>query len=388
MQFNKKILANTNFIKEDSNFLQKITKLPKLMLSVILLLCLIGLMMMFSSSGGKFEPWAHRQLIHFAISLPIMIIIALIDLKIWFRVSYLAYVGSLLLLLYVELLGHRAMGATRWINLGFIKLQPSELMKISLVFFLARYFHSLSIDELKKVKNLIIPVIAILLPFILILKQPDLGTGIILLLIGSSIFYVVGVKIWKFVVVFVTVGATLPYLWTRLHDYQKQRIFTFLNPEQDPLGSGYNIIQSKIAFGSGGVFGKGFLKGTQSQLNFLPEHQTDFIFTTYCEEWGFVGGLVLLSLYLILIFYSMMIGLNCKNHFGRILALGIGSMIAFHVFINMSMVMGLLPVVGVPLPLLSYGGTMVLTMLSGLGFIMNVHIHKRLSINPGIRSLI
>jgi rod shape determining protein RodA len=277
------------------------------------------------------------------------------------------------------------MGATRWINLGLIKLQPSELMKICIIFALARYFHDLGIQKIR-IKHLIKPVIMLVVPAVLIVKQPDLGTAIILMMLGGSMFFVAGVNKWIFVVSLVKTSITVPLAWGLLHIYQQNRILTFLNPEKDPLGSGYNIIQSKIAIGSGGFFGKGFIKGSQSQLHFLPEHQTDFIFTMLSEEWGFLGGTILLLLYFILIFYCYITALHARSSFARLLALGTASMFFLHIFINIAMVMGLIPVVGVPLPLLSYGGTMMATILISFGLVINVHIHSRCNINNALKS--
>jgi len=342
---------------------------------------------MYSAAQGNIYPWASRQIIHFAIFMPMMIFISLVDLRFWYRSSYLLYYLALFLLLLVHMLGYTAMGATRWINLGVIKLQPSELMKICIVFALARYFHDLNHKEIT-LKHLMIPTIMLIIPAILIIKQPDLGTGLILLMLGVMLFFIAGVKRWVFVVGFIGLSIALPIIWQFLHEYQKNRILTFMNPERDPLGSSYNIIQSKIAIGSGGFFGKGFLKGSQSQLQFLPEHQTDFIFTMLCEEWGMMGGILLLSVFAILIFYCYIIGINARSKFGSLLALGITSMFFLHIFINIGMVMGMLPAVGVPLPLLSYGGTMMMTILIGFGLVMSVHIHSKHTINNALKKLL
>jgi len=378
----------TRLINEDHRAIRKLAELPFFPVFLIFLITAIGIVMMYSASRGNWDPWASKQIVHFSIFFPLMLIISIIDIRFWYRLSYLAYFGSLGLLLAVEIYGHTAMGATRWINLGFMKFQPSDLMKLSLILALARYFHNLSLKNTYRIIHLIIPIFFVLAPCALIMKQPDLGTAMILLFIGGTIFFLAGVKTWKFASVIGAGLISMPIIWNRLHDYQKARIITFLDPDTDPLGAGYNIIQSKIAIGSGGLFGKGLLKGTQSQLNFLPEHQTDFIFTMFSEEFGFFGCTGLIVLYIMLVFYGFHIALNSKNHFGRILASGSSIFLFVHVIINMSMVSGLLPVVGVPLPLLSYGGTIMMTILISFGFLFNVYIHRRTMINPGTSTLL
>ncbi len=340
----------------------------------------IGFAMLYSAGNGSADPWMSRQALRFAGGFCAMIAVALIDFRFWLRQAYPLYGLAFLLLIYVEVAGHVGMGAQRWINIGFIQLQPSELMKISLVLALARYFHGLSHEEIGKPVNVVIPTAMVLIPAGLVLMQPDLGTAGMLILGGALIFFAAGVRIWKFALVLAAGLSAVPIAWNFLRDYQKDRILTFLNPETDPLGAGYHILQSKIAFGSGGLFGKGFLQGSQSHLNFLPERQTDFIFTMLAEEFGLVGGLVLLALYAILIGYGLAIGLRSRNQFGRLVAVGLAGNLFLYVFINMAMVMGLIPVVGVPLPLISYGGTAMLTVLVGFGLVMSVYINRDLRI--------
>lgn len=360
---------------------QKIGRLPWFLLFLITLTASIGFSLMYSAAQGNFQPWALRQVIHFSIFLPVMLVISLIDLRTLYRYAYLPYILILLLLIVVGVSGHTAMGATRWVNLGSFKLQPSELMKISLVFALARYFHSITLEEVARPLVLIPPIIMVVVPFALIVKQPDLGTGLILLSVGGAMFFMAGVRLWKFALVISIALVAMPVAWHFMHDYQKNRVITFMHPEKDPLGAGYNILQSKIAIGSGGFAGKGLLHGTQSQLNFLPEHQTDFIFTMLSEELGFAGGLLILLLYTLIIGYGILISLNSQSQFGRLLCIGAITIFFVHVFVNMGMVMGLLPVVGAPLPLLSYGGTIMMTILIGFGVIINVHINKYTIIN-------
>lgn len=339
-----------------------------------------GFAMLYSAANGSMDPWASRQMVRFCIGLALMITLALIDVRFWYRHAYLLYAVGVALLIAVELIGSTGMGAQRWIDLKFIQLQPSEIMKAALVLALARYFHGIALEEIGRPTLLIVPLLLMLLPAGLVLKQPDLGTAGILLMVGTAVLFASGVRLWKFATVGAIGLAAVPIAWQFLHAYQKQRILTFLNPETDPLGAGYHILQSKIALGSGGLFGKGFMLGTQSHLNFLPEKQTDFIFTMAAEEFGMVGGLVLLSLYAFLLAYGMAIALRARNQFGRLLAVGLTGNLFLYVFINIAMVMGLIPVVGVPLPLISYGGTAMLTVMGGLGLLMSVYIHRDIRI--------
>ena len=275
-------------------------KLAQINWSMVLLVCLIasvGFVMLYSAAGGSLDPWASRQMVRFAVGLALMLGVAVIDLRLILRYAYLIYAGALTLLIAVEIVGEIGMGAQRWIDLGFFQLQPSELMKVALVLALARYFHGLEIESIGRILPLLPALLLVAMPALLVLKQPDLGTAGMLIMGGGALFFAAGVRIWKFAVLLASGLAAIPVAWNLLHDYQKNRVLTFLEPERDPLGSGYHILQSKIAFGSGGVFGKGYLLGTQSHLNFLPEKQTDFIFTMLAEEFGLVGALTLLLIY-------------------------------------------------------------------------------------------
>jgi len=336
----------------------------------------IGFVMLYSAAGGSFDPWADRQMIRFVVGIVLMLGVAIVDLRVWLRNAYFIYLGALVLLIGVEIAGDIGMGAQRWIDLGVFQLQPSELMKVALVLALARYFHGLEAESVRRVLPLVPPLLLIALPALLVLKQPDLGTAGMLIMGGGALFFAAGVRLWKFTVLIAGGLAAIPVGWNMLHDYQKNRVLTFIDPERDPLGAGYHILQSKIAFGSGGVFGKGFLLGTQSHLNFLPEKQTDFIFTMLAEEFGLVGVLTLLLIYAALIAYGFAIAMRSRSQFGRLLALGLTINLFLFVFINMAMVMGIIPVVGVPLPLISYGGTAMLTVLIGFGLVMNVYVHR------------
>ena len=345
----------------------------------VLLLCAvagIGVAMLYSAANGSFDPWASRQMIRFGVGIAMMIVVAVIDIRLWMRYAYVLYLLTLALLVLVEVAGLVGMGAQRWVDLGFVTVQPSEVMKLALVLALARYFHGASVEEVGSPLFLVPPLLMAAAPAALVLRQPDLGTAVMLMMVSASVFFLAGVRWWKFVALGVISVASGPVIWQFLRDYQKQRVLTFFNPESDPLGAGYHIIQSKIALGSGGLFGKGFLQGSQSHLNFLPEKQTDFIFTMLAEEFGLVGGLALLGLYFLLLTYGIAISVQSRSQFGRLVGMGITVTFFLYVFINIAMVMGLIPVVGVPLPLISYGGTAMLTVLIGFGLLMSVYVHR------------
>ena len=354
-------------------------KLRRVPWPLILVLCAcggIGIAMLYSAAGASMEPWAIRQLVRFAAALVILLVVAVSDIRLWLRLAYPLYGAALILLVVVDVAGFIGMGAQRWIDLGIINLQPSEIMKIALVLALARYFHRLASDDLARSWRLIVPALMILAPVGLVLKQPDLGTAMMLLAGGAALFFAAGVRLWMFAAVAAAGLAALPVAWQMLHDYQRQRVLTFLNPESDPLGSGYHILQSKIALGSGGLLGKGYLQGTQSHLNFLPEKQTDFIFTMLAEEFGLLGSLTVLGLYTLILAYCLAIAISAKSQFSRLVAFGVAVTFFLYVFINMAMVMGLIPVVGIPLPLVSYGGTATVSLMIGFGLVMCVGVHR------------
>ena len=351
-------------IKE--KFVTKLQKIPFSIPFLITVICIYGFVILYSAAGGQIEPWAYRQIIIFSIFMPLAFIISMVDTRFIYKFSYFLYFFVLLLLIAVAIIGKTVMGATRWIDLGVFYIQPSEPTKIAIVLMLARYFHSSKEQNISSIYNLILPIIGVLIPAFLIIKQPDLGTGIITIIVATIIFFAAGI------------GSLilLPIVWTLLHNYQKNRVLIFLNPDREPLGAGYNIIQSKIAIGSGGFWGKGLLNGTQSHLSFLPEYTTDFIFSFLTEELGFVGGLVLVILYFMLILSSLAIAINTKSIFTKLMVIGLTSIFFSHVFINIGMVMGMMPVVGVPLPFISYGGTMMVSMLISFGLIMNASLHQ------------
>ncbi len=340
----------------------------------------IGFFMLYSAANGSWEPWASRQIVRFGAGVAAMIFLALINIRVYLRFSYAFYALALILLVAVEVKGTIGMGAQRWVDLGMLRLQPSELMKIALIMSLARYFHTLNIEDIGRPTVLIIPMLMTFVPVALILRQPDLGTALMLIMAGGIVFFAAGVRLWKFGVVIALGLAAIPIAWNFLHTYQKNRVLTFLDPERDPLGAGYHILQSKIALGSGGMFGRGFMQGTQSHLNFLPEKQTDFIFTMLAEEFGMIGGLGLIGMYTLIILFGIVIAMRCRHQFGRLLAMGLTANFFLYVFINIAMVMGLIPVVGVPLPLISYGGTVMMTLMCGFGVIQSVNVHRDVSL--------
>lgn len=355
---------------------RKLISINWLLVILIVMVAGVGFAMLFSAAGGNMDPWAKRQIVRFGVAFGIMIVVVTINIRIWLRYAYALYFLALALLVAVEVAGHVGMGAQRWISLGFVNIQPSELMKIFLVLALARYYNASAIEDIGRISRLFVPIMLIAAPTVLILRQPDLGTAIMVAMTGAVVLFLAGVRLWKFVVVGIAGLAAAPIAWQFLHEYQKKRIFTFLNPEIDPLGAGYHIIQSKIALGSGGLMGKGFMRGPQSHLHFLPEMQTDFIFTMLAEEFGLVGGLALIILYALILTYGMIIAARSRNQFGRLVAGGIISTFFFYVFINIAMVTGLIPVVGVPLPLVSYGGTVMLTLMIGFGLVISVGVHR------------
>lgn len=336
----------------------------------------IGTAALYSVSEASWEPYALRHLIRLGAATVVLLAVVSVDLRRWLALAYPAYAAVLLLLVAVEFIGVVGKGGQRWLDLGIMHVQPSELMKVTLVLALARYFHARHVWTTERLLTLVPPALMTLAPAALVASQPDLGTAAILVMIGTVVIFLAGARRLVFIVGFVAFLAALPVIWTNLHDYQRERVETFLDPERDPLGAGYQIIQSKIALGSAGVWGKGWLKGTQSHLKFLPEMKTDFILAAFAEEFGLIGALVVLGLYGIIIGFGMLVGLACRNHFGRLLAAGLGFAVFTYVFINVGMVTGLLPVVGVPLPLLSYGGSAMFTLAIALGLMLVVGIER------------
>lgn len=355
--------------------LNNILHLNYLFIFIITLLLCIGISALYSAADGSFYPWSIRHLYRFCFFFIVMIFITLIDIKLIFKYSYLFFILLLALLFSVEIIGSFGKGAERWIKIFGISIQPSELIKIGIILALAKYYHLLKYENIALIRFLLLPFLIIFLPFFLVIIQPDLGTSLSIFLLGIIIMFVSGVRIWKFVLGIFTMLISIPFLWNYLKPYQQNRVFSFLNPELDPLGNGYQLIQSKIALGSGGFTGKGFLQGTQSYLEYLPEKQTDFIFTLIGEEFGFLGTMFVLFLFSLLILICFYISIKSIHMFGRILSLGVASNLFLYVLLNMSMVTGLMPIVGIPLPLVSYGGTAMLSIMISFGLLLNVDIH-------------
>ena len=371
-------MISEKFLQLSSIQITKLLYINYILLFLSISIFCIGVVLLYSAGGGSMDPWASKQLIRFIIAIAVYLVVSLINIRFWIGISYYIYILSLLMLILVSFYGSTGMGAQRWLNLGIFNIQPSELIKFSIVLVLARYFHAEK--ELRlwdNIKNFISPLLLILLPAYIIFIQPDLGSALIFVMASFTILFVIGISLWFFVASTIIVIIFLPVAWFfLLFDYQKDRLLIFLDPFRDPFGSGYHIIQSKIALGSGGLFGKGFLQGTQSHLNFLPEIQTDFIFTLLAEEFGIFGTLILLSLYIIIIFYSLIIGVICKSRFACFISIGVSINIFYYVFINTAMVSGLIPVVGIPLPLVSYGGTSMLCVMFGLGLVSNAYLNR------------
>ena len=352
-------------------------------LILIIAISAIGFLMLFSVAGGSLEPWAKLQMIRFSFGFLLMLIIAFVPIWFWRNISGLAYIVSIVLLVVVEFYGVAGMGAVRWIDLGFMRLQPSEIVKVTVVMFLASYYDWLPKNKVSRPLWILLPLIIIILPVLMVSRQPDLGTGLLILIGGLTILFVAGVSWIYFLLsglgVFTFVFLIFYFRGTEfqiLKDYQYRRIDTFLDPANDPLGAGYHITQSKIALGSGGFSGRGFMQGTQSRLNFLPEKHTDFIFTTLAEEFGFVGGFTLLGLYFLMIIFCGIVALGCKDRYSGLIVSGLNMTFFLYFAVNMAMVMGMAPVVGVPLPLVSYGGSAMFVIMIAFGLIQSAEIHK------------
>lgn len=348
----------------------------------VLLLCAlagVGYAVLYSAAGGSPEPYAAQHIVRFAFGLVLMLSIALIDIRFLARLSWPFYVLSIGLLVLVARLGHVGKGAQRWIELGGLQLQPSELAKIALVMVLASWFHRASWERIGNPLFLVVPVILVLIPVGLILSEPNLGTALITGTVGVAVLFAAGIRWWKFVAVALPIPFAARIAYTHLHDYQKARIDSFLSPATDPLGAGYNIIQSKIALGAGGMWGKGYLQGTQGHLNFLPEKQTDFVFTMLGEEFGFAGAIALIGLLLLIVMGGMLMAISCRHQYGRLVAVGIATNFFMYVFVNIAMVMGVIPAGGVPLPLISHGGSAMITVMVGFGILMSVYVHRNVA---------
>ena len=354
----------------------KLFNLDFILFFSILLLGVISIFAQFSSSGGNFDYYSKSHAIRFCLFFILFLVISFTPIRFWHSTSFFIFLFLLALLIFVKFHGIQSQGSRRWVNLYIINLQPSELMKIGVILFLSNYYHKISEGDVNKVRFLLYPVVAILAPFILVVSQPDLGTAILILLSGVVVTWLAGVR-WK-IFAYLSLAAVIlaPIAISFLKPYQKSRILTFLNPDSDPLGAGYQIIQSKIAIGSGGLFGKGYLNGSQAYLNFLPEKHTDFIFTLYSEEFGFIGSIFMVFLYSLITYRIIKIGTETRSIFGKLYCYGFANAFFIYVAVNMSMVLGLLPIVGAPLPILSYGGSSMLAIMFGLGIVMSCNIYK------------
>ena len=353
----------------------KIININILLIFILILLSFIGMVALYSAAAGNFDPWAKKHIIRFTISLILLFLVSLIDIKYVYKYSYIFFFLTLILLFSVEIFGIFGKGATRWIQIFGVSIQPSEIIKVSIILALAKFYHDLRFDRIGYIHNLFFPMMIIMIPFTLTVIQPDLGTSLSIFILGAGIMFVAGVKIWKFVVGLLIMAISYPFFWNSIKPYQQKRILSFLNPDSDPMGQGYQLIQSKIALGSGSLTGKGFLKGSQSYLEYLPEKQTDFVFTLIGEEFGFIGTIFIVFLYSLLILIAFYISIKSIHVFGRILSLGVALNLFIHIILNMAMVTGLMPIVGIPLPLLSYGGTAMLSVMISFGLLLNVELH-------------
>ena len=369
-------MMRQHYYKDNLRFRDKIFALDFTLIFLILLLGVISLFAMYSTEQGNFDYYTQSHLYRFSIFFTFFIIISFFRIQFWSKFAYLFYFITLILLFAVDFYGVTASGSKRWINLFIINLQPSELMKVALIIFLARYFNKIPSEYVSNIKYIFLPLFALVVPVFLVAAQPDLGTAILIAIGGCSVIWLAGFRIKFFLYSLLILICSIPIGISLLKPYQKSRILTFFNPERDPLGAGYQIIQSKIAVGSGGIFGKGFLQGSQSYLDYLPEKHTDFIFTLFSEEYGFVGSVGLLLIYVLIIYRIIVIGNQSRNNFAKLYCFSFAVAFFSYVAINMSMVLGLLPIVGAPLPIMSYGGSAMLSMMIGLGIVMSCKIYR------------
>ena len=370
-------MVNNYFYKGSLSFNDKFISLDFKLIFLVLLLGFISFFAMYSTERGVFGYYTQSHLYRFCIFFLIFIAFSFFKVHLWYHLAYPFYFAILILLIGVEFFGITSSGSTRWINLGFINLQPSELMKVALIVFLARYYNKIPFDSVNHIKFIIIPTLALFIPVTLVLKQPDLGTATLIALSGIFVVWMAGFRIKYFIYTSLTLICLAPVVISFLKPYQKLRILSFLNPERDPLGAGYQLIQSKIAIGSGGLLGKGFLQGSQSYLDYLPEKHTDFIFTLFSEEFGFIGSLIILVIYVLIIYRIIAIGQLSKGNFAKLYCFSFAAAFFIYVAVNMSMVLGLLPVIGAPLPIMSYGGSSMLAMMIGLGIVMSCKVHSQ-----------
>ena len=362
---------------EQYTFFQKLRSFDYTLLFCIFLLGVISSFSMYSTDGGELLYHSKSHALRFVIFFTMMIVLSFLSIRFWHAIGYLFYIIVLALLIWTSFYGVTSSGSQRWLNLYFLNLQPSELMKIAIIICYAKLYHRSQIENINQIKNLLIPITILILPILLVVSQPDLGTSILIALSGVIVLWLAGINLKYFIYSFLALVISAPFIISFLKPYQKLRILTFFDPDKDPLGAGYQIIQSKIAVGSGGLTGKGFLKGTQSYLEFLPEKHTDFIFTLFSEEFGFIGSISLLIIYAIMIFRIARIGFLSRSFFGRLFCFGFASSIFIYITVNMSMVLGLLPIVGSPLPIMSYGGSSMLATMIGFGIVMSTKIYSK-----------
>ena len=361
----------------ESSFLQKLKSFDFVLLFCILIVGIISSFSMYSTDGGEFLYHTKSHIIRFSVFFTMMIFLSFINIRYWHATGYVFYFFILGLLIWASFFGITASGSQRWVNLYIINLQPSELMKIAIIVCFAKFFHRVQLKNVNTLKNILFPIVILVIPIVLVISQPDLGTSILIALSGLVVLWLSGVNVKYFVYSTLVLIIAAPFVISFLKPYQKRRILTFFDPEKDPLGAGYQIIQSKIAVGSGGIMGKGFLKGTQSYLEFLPEKHTDFIFTLYSEEFGFIGSILLLILYAIIILRIIVIGSSSRSFFGRLFCYGFAASLFIYILVNMCMVLGLLPIVGSPLPIMSYGGSSMLATMVGFALVMSTKIYSR-----------
>lgn len=370
-------MFSVSHFSEKKTFLEKIKSFDYILLIVILLIGILSCFVMYSTDGGQFKFHTNSHILKFSLFFVLFLICSFLRITFWHSLAYLFYLLILSMLIYVLLFGVTSQGSQRWISLYFINLQPSELMKIAIIICFARFYHRVQTQDVDKIRNIIEPIVLLLLPIYLVISQPDLGTSILIALSGLSVIWLAGVKVRYFVYTFLTLLVSAPFAISFLKPYQKSRILTFFDPERDPLGAGYQILQSKIAVGSGGFLGKGYLKGTQSYLEYLPEKHTDFIFTLFSEEFGLMGSLILLTLYAIMLYRIIGIGNNSKSYFSKFYCFGFATALFIYITVNMSMVLGLLPIVGSPLPIMSYGGSSLLSVMIGFSIVMSCRIYSK-----------
>ena len=371
------MILSTSLNSNSYSFIEKLKTIDYFLIIIVTIIGSISVLSIYSTESGNFSFYTKNHLIRFLVFFSMFLVLSFVRVSVWYRQAYFFYILGILLLLFVIFFGISASGSKRWINLLIMNLQPSELMKIAVIVCFARYYHRIQSSDIQSYKYLLQPIILLLIPCYLVITQPDLGTAILIAGSGLAIIWLAGLNLKYFVYSGLILLVSLPFVISFLKPYQKSRILTFFNPDRDPLGAGYQIIQSKIAIGSGGFLGKGFLQGTQSYLEFLPEKHTDFIFTLFSEEFGFVGSMVLILLYILLIYRIIRIGFSCRSFFAKLYCFGFASALFLYIFVNIAMVLGLLPIVGAPLPIMSYGGSSMLSIMLGLSIVMSCKIYSR-----------